>query len=564
MKPLLPTVLLAVLTWTSPGLVIAGEGRHALIIGIGQYSEASHTSRLDGVPKDMLNARIMAKEMGAPNDSIVMLRDDQATKASIQNEYKKLADKVQAGDRVFIYHSGHGTRYQKGDSCLQGLQTYTKGQFTYDDILSEEEIAAYTTPISQKADKVMVLIDACFSGGVLNTSTRSLNAMLDVRPKFSDSSDQKCENVGVNQSATRGLLSELKRVGVYEENFVQIAAAKDNEVSWDNKDLGGLATHTLTQCLTGDATDLNKSGAISLEEIRACAQSKLNALMKPHERLGMLPSTIQVRGNRNLIPVAIQKPPAPEIVAQIPVTQTPAPVSPPRPISSDQPKPPAAIAVPTQMQPVPINPPPAIATAPLQVPPEAVKPPSPVKPIQPPRKPLTVTMLPLMDPTIASLATLQDIEQQHNPKRQVDVKVGKSAMKIGTDRLELTIKSSHDGYVYMVLLGSDAKSFYVLYPNGLDKDNQIKAGEPLQIPRPDWQIKAAGPVGTNNILVMVSDSPRKLDNLTIAAPTANEPFTYALNDIGGRSALVNFLTGSGVDGRSESFGAKLVAIKEVR
>ena len=116
----------------------------------------------------------------------------------------------------------------------------------------------------------------------------------------------------------------------------------------------------------------------------------------------------------------------------------------------------------------------------------------------------------------------------------------------------------------MVLLGSDAKSFYVLYPNGLDKDNQIKAGKPLQIPRPDWQITAAGPVGTNNILVMVSDSPRKLDNLTLATPTANEPFTYALNDIGGRSALVNFLTGSGVDGRSESFGAKLVAIKEVR
>lgn len=137
-------------------------------------------------------------------------------------------------------------------------------------------------------------------------------------------------------------------------------------------------------------------------------------------------------------------------------------------------------------------------------------------------------------------------------------------MKIGKDSLDLIIKSSHDGYLYLILLGSDAKTFYVLYPNGLDKNNLIKAGQSIHIPRPDWEVKAAGPVGTNNLLVMVSDSPRKLNSLTMAEPTASEPFTYALNDLGGRSALINFLTSSGLDGRSESFGAKLVTVKEVK
>jgi uncharacterized caspase-like protein len=129
----------------------AAEGRHALIIGIGQYSDASNTSTLEGIPMDMVNARRIAKEMGISNESIVELRDDRATKANIQSEFKKLAEKVKAGDRVFIYHSGHGTRYEKGNICLEGLQTYTKGKFTYDDILSEAEIAAYTKPISEKA-----------------------------------------------------------------------------------------------------------------------------------------------------------------------------------------------------------------------------------------------------------------------------------------------------------------------------------------------------------------------------------------------------------------------------
>jgi len=50
----------------------------------------------------------------------------------------------------------------------------------------------------------------------------------------------------------------------------------------------------------------------------------------------------------------------------------------------------------------------------------------------------------------------------------------------------------------------------------------------------------------------------------MADPTSAEPFTYALNDIGGRTALINFLTGTGIDGRSESFAAKLLTIKEVQ
>jgi hypothetical protein len=520
----------------------AAEGRHALIIGIGQYSDASNTTTLEGIPMDMVNARRIAKEMGISNESIVELRDDRATKANIQSEFKKLAQKVKAGDRVFIYHSGHGTRYEKGNICLEGLQTYTTGKFTYDDILSEAEIAAYTKPISEKADKVLMIVDTCFSGGVINSSTRSLGTALNIRPKFNTNNIEQCPNVGINQPTPRSVLGELKRLGVNEENFVQIAAANNKEVSWDDKALGGLATHTLTQCLMGEAADLNKSGAISLDEIRACAQVKLNALMKPHEKLGMLPSNIQIKGNRNLIPVAVQKPPA-EVASLVQVVQTPPP--------------PPAITAPVVVAEI-TKPPPA--TQPVIAPPQVQ--PEPVKPVQAPPKPPAAT--PPAELTLASLATLKDIEQQRNPKRQLDVKLTKSALRIGKDNLDLTVKSSHDGYVYMVLLGSDAKSFYVLYPNGLDKENRIKAGKAMQLPKPDWQIKAAGPVGTNNILVMVSDTPRKLDKLVMAEPTAAEPFTYALNDIGGRSALINFLTGSGVDGRSESFGAKLLTVKEVQ
>ncbi len=97
----------------------------------------------------------------------------------------------------------------------------------------------------------------------------------------------------------------------------------------------------------------------------------------------------------------------------------------------------------------------------------------------------------------------------------------------------------------------------------LDGDNRIGAGGPMPQPEPDWAVKAAGPAGTDQLLVMVSDTPRMPDGLTLPEPTAAVPSTYALNTLGGRSALIDFLTGSGLDGKSASFDATLVSLKEV-
>ena len=163
---------------------------------------------------------------------------------------------------------------------------------------------------------------------------------------------------------------------------------------------------------------------------------------------------------------------------------------------------------------------------------------------------------------LASLATLRVIEQQSNPRRKVEVVLSRNSLKIGKDPLALTVKSSHDGYVHMVLLGSDRKSFYLLFPNGLDSDNRIRANQRLSLPRPDWKLVAQGPAGTDQLLVLVSDTPRDLKALTASLPDAAAPFTFSLNDLPGRAALIDFFAGRGVTGGSESFGAKLLSIQE--
>ena len=535
-----------------------GANRSALIIGVAQYGYAG-PSVLEGVNVDMVSATKSANAMGIPDKNIKYLKNADATKENVLKALNQLSDSTSEGSRSFVYFSGHGTRQQVGDTCEEGLLTYEGSTIT------NQEFAKATQKLVKSADKVVTMIDACHAEGVAppKGQTRSLVPSR-FTPRYfatTDKSSKSCSDVANMRSfKPRALLPEVTRLGGIQENFVQITSARPDEQSLELPGSGGLATTAVRDCLLGEAKDTNRSGAVTMSEIQQCAQGIINNALKGDPKY--TPHHVTVSGNRNLIPV--QRPPTvlaavmPEPTKPVAVASTPPVIIPPVVVAPSLP--PVPTPPPVMNQPTVV----VVPTPAVVVTPEPVKPPPPVQvAVQPPVKPEPIKVQPA-EPVLASLATLKDIEQQRNPKRVVDVKVSKPSMKIGKDSLDLSIKSSHDGYIYMILLGSDAKSFYVLYPNGLDKNNVIKAGQTVRIPKPDWEVKAVGPVGTNNLLVMVSDSPRKLNTLTMAEPTAAEPFTYALNDIGGRSALINFLTSAGTDGKSESFGAKLVAIKEVK
>jgi hypothetical protein len=544
----------------SAAFVGASERHHALIVGVGQYSKASGADPLKGMPNDMITSRKMALAMGVPERQIIELRDTQATKANIIAALDNLNKKVGPGEKVFIYFSGHGTSYSTSNGCEQGFIPYTQGRYTQNDLISEAELAGYTSKISQKADKAVVMVDACFSGGVVAARTRSFSQIADIRAKFVPPVGDKCD-VAVNQTVTRSFAPAMQRLGIPQENFVQISAANYNEVSWDNEQLGGLATHSLGQCLLGEAKDINRSGSITLDEVRQCAQVKLNALMAPHRSAGMLPSTIQIRGTRNLI--VVQDPPKPVMLAAVaPQVATPAaPTSvPPAPTALAAPvKPPATVAPP----PTPVLPsaPPAqpvitqaapVSTTVMQAQALTSNPPVADLPVETPAEQLA-----------ASAATLEDIYAQRNGRLNVEVTAPKSLV-IGKDPFTFNVRSSTNGYLYAVMLGSDGKSFYLLYPNKLDQDNKINANVTYKFPRPGWSIKAAGPEGTNRVLFVVSQSPRDPKIFAVDEASGGGPFSFSLAEMTARKRLVDFFIGRGVQGKNGQMAASLVSVAEVR
>ena len=500
--------------------------RHALIIGISRYADAS-TPPLPGAHIDRESATQMASAMQVPASNIAYLQDEQATGANIRKALKDLGEKVQDGDRVFIHYSGHGTRYNDPNigGCVEALLAFEGGQSGN---ITNREMTSLLQTITAKTDKLFVMYDACHSGGLVNippvVRTRGLGNINDeglLRPKFASISEECGRPVNVK---TRNLMVELNDKGALPQDVIHISASRDNEISFDDELKGGLATQFVRDCMLRDAVDLDKSGAISMDEIRQCAQTKINQRMQNDANYKA--HNLMLSGNIGFVPAWFS-----QAQLQSPVVNAPVSLAVPAPASTPATKPTTiAIAAPA-----------AAAVTPL-----------------------------------TGEQALRQMFDQRDAKRKVSVNLAKTQLKIAQDALDMTVQSDKPGYVYVALAGSDNKSVYMLFPNDLDQNNKIEAGQTLQLPRANWRVRSAGPAGTNKLLVFVADGPRDLSQL---GGTKVGPFSSSLNDAEGRTKLGALMSTSRLvtsqacetaSSRknnplcSDAFGAALVSVEEIK
>ena len=530
----------AVLTLGVRGLV-PRVNRHALIIGISRYADPA-TPSLPGARIDKESATQMAQAMQVPAANIRYLQDEQATGNNIRQALKELTDKVLDGDRVFIHYSGHGTRYHDpaAGGCVEALLAYDGGTAGNSGngggasgSITNREMADMLKTITNKTDKLFVMYDACHSGGLVQAAssvrTRGFSNKNDeglLRPKFSSISEECGRPVNVK---TRNLLVETTAKGALPQDIIHVSASRDNEISFDDELKGGLATQFMRDCMLRDAKDLDNSGAISMDEIRVCAQEKINKRMA--NDVNYKPHNLVLNGNAAFVPawfsqasatpVALAQPPAATVGMSM------------------------GTAAPT--------------TAPV------------ITPVAVP----TATPAP-MPAALTGEQALRQMFEQRDAKRRVQVVTVRDQLKVGQDGLDFSVQSDRAGFVYVALAGSDNKSVYLLFPNDLDPNNRIEAGQPLLLPRPHWRVKAAGPVGTDNLLVVVADGPRDLS--TLAGSKAG-PFVSSLNDAQGRATLGALMANSqalssqacsSADARrsnpqcSDAYGASMFAVEEIK
>jgi hypothetical protein len=278
--------------------------RHALVIGIGTYTDPA-VPALKGVVHDLVSARRMAAAMGVPEANITVLRDEVATAERIRQEIDALGRRVKDGDRVFVYYSGHGTRWfdeaVKAEGCTEGLLA-TDGR-----VLSNVELGERLAPLAARADKMLVFYDACFSGGVAGEPFRTRSFVRSTGTPPGEQVTPKFTRVGAPEACaqpsnfrTRSLAQVLQPAQPVAQNVVHIAASRPDEVSFDSSSFGGYATVHWRDCLLGQARDLDGSGAITVDEITRCAQARITPSLAGQP--GILGQQMTIAGNANFVP----------------------------------------------------------------------------------------------------------------------------------------------------------------------------------------------------------------------------------------------------------------------
>jgi hypothetical protein len=159
-----------------------------------------------------------------------------------------------------------------------------------------------------------------------------------------------------------------------------------------------------------------------------------------------------------------------------------------------------------------------------------------------------------------SAATLEDIRQAGSSSIQVELQASKPELRIDKDALDFNVRTSRPGYLYLLHVGSDGKTFDLLFPNDLDQNNFVQAGT-VRLPRPSWRVVASGPVGEAYVLAIVSDIKK---DYTKAMTDKQGPFSSVNADNASQSKLRVEATGVGASGASGLFGASsVVRVREI-
>ncbi|MES2070980.1 MAG: serine/threonine-protein kinase [Pseudomonadota bacterium] len=164
---------------------------------------------------------------------------------------------------------------------------------------------------------------------------------------------------------------------------------------------------------------------------------------------------------------------------------------------------------------------------------------------------------------------LNEIFTARDVQHAVAVTVDEPRVRIGRDALKFSVQSSKGGYVYLLMLGTDPAQFWLLFPNKKDGDNLVGAGKRLSFPRPSFDLTVQGPAGIDQLLVIVSDSPRDFSSAGFRMHNNDfAEFSAANLGAGNPAGTPSLHTGTvkcagNKQPCSEAFGAAMFTIEEV-
>lgn len=259
---------------------------------------------------------------------------------------------------------------------------------------------------------------------------------------------------GSNCKPIANMLQQTAGTRATGKRYVYAAAARADEVSLDDAENGGMATSNFLRCMVE-----GNGGPQSVDAIRACAQAGIN--MSLANNTMFKPQNMTITGDLSIKPVRADLSPAykEQLLAR------------------------AAQGILTNR--------PAAAKSAM----------------------VSSTLVTQGWPQVSnSRQALEAIGAHADPASPLLVETPQTLV-IDKQALQMKVKAPADGYLYVFQATGDGKNAYMLFPNTADRDNRVKGGQSLDLPRASWPLVAGGPEGDNKLMVIFSKTERDIGQL---------------------------------------------------
>ncbi len=247
---------------------VARKNAYAVVVGVEQYRQKLPKADYAAHDAQVMNDYLI-KTLGLQEENVALLVDDHAARTDLEKYLEKwLPNRVEKGDSVFIYFSGHGAPNPKtGEAYMVPYD----GDPAYIDTTGYPLKRLYEQLATLPAKEVVVMLDSCFSGA----GGRSVIAK-GMRPM--------------------GLSVETP-VQAKGKTVILAASSGDQVSSTYEKNGHGLFTYFLLKGLQGEA-DGNKDGTVDLQEVFDYLKPQVERIARREYNNEQTP---QLLGNRDIL-----------------------------------------------------------------------------------------------------------------------------------------------------------------------------------------------------------------------------------------------------------------------
>lgn len=223
--------------------------RHAVVIGIERYRQDVQTA--DYAANDArTTAAYLTRVLGVPEENIALLLDDKASRSDLEKYLEAwLPNRVQDGDTVYVYYSGHGAPNLK---TRQGYLVPYDGDPAFIEQTGYSLERLYDKLGRLKAAETVVLLDSCFSG----SGSRSVLA-----------------------KGVRPFVVTLEQPSVGERMSVLAASSGEQTSGTYDRKRHGLFTYFLLKGLRGEASAV-KNGDLDLSSLFTYLRPQVESLAR--------------------------------------------------------------------------------------------------------------------------------------------------------------------------------------------------------------------------------------------------------------------------------------------